>query len=47
MQSPEQMGKHQYQIFYQIFKLQNKKSGFIGTLDCRKNKLLKGETLPH
>ncbi len=32
-------------FFYQIFKLQNIKSGFIGTLGFRKNKLLKKRNL--
>ena len=32
-------------FFYQIFKLQNLKSGFIGTLGCRKDKLLKKRNL--
>ncbi len=32
-------------FFYQIFKLQNIKSGFIGTLGYRKNKLLKRRNL--
>ena len=32
-------------FFYQIFKYQNKKSGFIGTLGFRKNNLLKNRQL--
>ena len=32
-------------FFYQIFKLQNIKSGFIGTLGCRKNKFIKRRNL--
>ena len=32
-------------FFYQILKLQNLKSGFIGTLGCRKDKLLKKRNL--